>query len=924
MRLWAKLSHLYRNAFYRNRLETDLDDELRNYVDALIARKTAAGMTVDEARRAALAEVGGIEQVKEGCREVRPLAMLESVIGDLAYAVRTLRNSPAFTATAVLSLALGIGANSALFSGVNALLLRTIPIPHPQSFVRLRSAGKNDMRNSSSRYGFSGKTPADEDIFETTSYPVYQALRAANQTLTDIIASAPLGDLNVVVGGKAELSSSLVVSGNYFQVLEVSVEIGRTLTQEDDRPEATPVAVISHGFWQRRFGGQASVIGQTITVNNVPVTIIGVTRQEFTGVYNLTESAPDITMPLALDMQLDPAFDNANLKTGRINDGTWWWLQITGRLKPGVHIEQIKANLAGPFEAAARATFASYLTSITAKERSSSQFQNRTAVPHLLVDSASRGIYEVNTDTLQSAKVLSVVVGLLLAIVCANIANLLLSRAAARQKEITVRLSLGATRARLVRQLLTESFLLSFMGSALGVAVGYSARQLLPFAHSAPIDWRVLGFAALLCVTTGLAFGLIPALRATEGGLSGSMKETSRNISRSRTFLTKSLVVVQVAISVTVLIGAGLFLRTLRNLREVDPGFNPRNLVIFTINPTLNHYDSLRITNLYNGIQREIESLPGVRSISRSNVAPLSGSENTTHMFIQGKPPKGEHGEELWVMRVSPEFFETLGIPLIRGRNLDERDAQPKDPQVCVINETAARQYFPGEDPIGKRWGNSVEQSGDREIVGIVRDIKYRSVRDAAPPTGFMPQHPDAAGNLTFEVRTAGDPALFMQPIRQIVQRVDSNLPIVHMSSEIELAEGQLKQEQFFALSYSLFGGLALLLASIGLFGVMSYNVARRTNEIGIRMALGVERADVLRMILQESLSMVFIGIGVGCVAALAARRLIATMLFGVPPADAISIGAAIGLMLAVSLISGYLPARRAARVDPMVALHYE
>lgn len=923
MRLWAKLRHLYRNAFYRNRLETDLDDELRNYVDALIARKTAAGMTAGEARRSTLAEVRGIEQVKEGCREVRPLAMLESVIGDLAYALRTLRNSPAFTATAVLSLALGIGANSALFSGVNALLLRTVPIPHPETFVRLRNAGKNDMRNSSSRYGFSGKTPAGEDIFETTSYPVYKALRAANQTLTDIIASAPLGDLNVVVGGKAELSSSLVVSGNYFQVLEVPAEIGRTLTPEDDRADATPAAVISHGFWQRRFGGQTRVIGQTITVNNVPITIIGVTRQEFTGVQNLTDSAPDITVPLALDMQLDPAFDGANLKTGRIDDGTWWWLQITGRLKPGVHIEQVKANLAGSFEAAARATFASYLSSTTAKERSSSQLKNRTAAPHLLVDSASRGIYEVYTDTLQSAKVLSVVVGLLLAIVCANVSNLLLSRAAARQKEITVRLSLGATRARLVRQLLTESFLLSFMGSALGVAVGYWARQLLPFAHSAPIDWRVLGFAALLCMTTGLAFGLIPALRTTEGGLSGSMKETSRNMSRSRTFLTKSLVVVQVAISVTVLIGAGLFLRTLRNLREVDPGFNARNLVIFAISPKLNHYDSSRITNLYNGIQREIEGLPGVRSISRSNVAPLSGSENTTGMFIQGKPSKGEHGEELWVMRVSPEFFETLGIPLIRGRNMDERDAQPKDPQVSVINETAARRYFPGEDPIGKRWGHWVEQSGDIEIVGIVRDIKYRSVRDAVPPTVFIPQQP-AAADLTFEVRTAGDPALSMQPIREIVQRVDSNLPIEHMSSEIELAEGQLKQEQFFALSYSLFGGLALLLASIGLFGVMSYNVARRTNEIGIRMALGAERADVLWMVLQESLSMVFVGIGVGCMAALAAGRLIATMLFGLSPADAISIAVATGLMLAVSFISGYLPARRAAQVDPMVALHYE
>jgi len=840
--------------------------------------------------------------------------------------VRVLLQTKGWTVVILLSLALGVGANTALFSGVSGLWLRTVSVPHPETLVRLRSAGNNDMLTSSSRYGFGSKTASGEEIRETTSYPIYQALRAANQTLTDIAASAPLGNLNVVVDGKAELSSSLIVSGNYFQVLDVPAEIGRTLSSEDDTPSAAPVAVISYGFWQRRFGAQASAIGKTVTMNNTPITVVGVTRQDFTGIQNLTDSAPDVTVPLALDPQLDAQFSGPQFRTPRLTDGTWWWLQMTGRLKPGVRFEQVKGNLEGAFEAAAQATWTLHLSSMTPDERSRSINQNRTAVPHLFVDSASRGIYEANTSTLQSAKILTVVVGLLLAIVCANVANLLLSRAAARQKEISVRLSLGATRFRLVRQLLTESLLISFIGSAFGVIVGYWGRQLLPFADTAPMDWRVLGFATALCVTTGLAFGLFPALRATEGDLSGAMKETSRNISASRTFLTRSLVVLQVAISVTVLIGAGLFLRTLHNLREVNAGFNARNLVVFSINPALNRYDAPRTTNLYDEIQRQIESIPGVRMVSRSNVVPLSGAVNTTDMFIQGKTPtvaSSRHGLELWVMRVSPEFFATPEIPLVRGRNFDLRDMEPKAPQVCIINETAARQYFPGEDPLGKRWGHSPEQNGDIEVVGIVRDIKYRNVRDAAPPAGFIPQQRDA-GSLTFVVRTAGDPGLLMKPIRETVQRLDSNLPIVRISTEADLAEGRLKQERFFAVSYSLFGALALLLAAIGLFGVMSYSVARRTNEIGIRMALGAEKRDVIRMVLRESLWMVIIGISLGGIAALTASRLIASLLFGVATADPISVGAAVAVMVMVSLLSGYMPARRAAQVDPMVALHYE
>ena len=842
------------------------------------------------------------------------------MIQDLKHAVRVLLQTKGWTAVVLLSLALGIGANTALFSGVNGLLLRTVSIPHPETLIRLRYAGKNDMRTSSSGYGFNGKTASGEDIRESTSYPIYQTLRAANQTLTDITASAPLGNLNVVVDGKAELALALIVSGNYFRVLDVPAQIGRVLTSEDDAPAASPVGVISYGYWQKRFGGQASVIGKSVTINTTPVTIVGVTPQDYSGIQKLTDSPHDIVVPVAFDSR----FSGATGPIPRISDGTHWWLQMTGRLKPGVTPQRVLGNLEGPFQAAAQATWTSYLASLKPVERASSRNQNRTAVPHLLVDSASRGIYDVSTDIMQSAKLLSIVVGLMLVIVCSNVANLLLSRAAARHKEISVRLSLGATRARLVRQLLTESLLLAVLGGGLGIIVGYWARQLLPFADAAPMDWHVLAFVVALCLTTGVAFGLVPALRATGDDLSGAMKETSRNISRSRTLLTKSLVVIQVTISLVVLIGAGLFLRTLQNLRQVDSGFNSRNLVVFSVNPSLNGYDAPRVAGLYDRLEQDLQAIPGVRTVSHSNVMPLSGSENSTDMFIQGKPATSVHGLELWTMNVSPEFFETLEIPLVRGRNIDIRDTLPKAPQVVVINEAVARQYFPGEDPLGQRWGQSVEHSGDIEIVGIVRDIKYNRVREAAPPTAFGPYPQQRVASATFEVRTAGDPTPFMKIIRETVQREDSSLPIVRMSTETDLIEGRFKQERFFALSYALFGGLALLLASIGLFGVMSYSVARRTNEIGIRLALGAKKQDVLRMVLKESLVMVSIGVVIGIGTALAAGRFIATMLFGLNPSDGLTIGASVAVMLTVSFLAGYLPAQRAARVDPMVALHYE
>jgi predicted permease len=841
------------------------------------------------------------------------------MLKDLRQAARMLLRSKGWTAVVLVSLALGIGANTALFTAVNGLLIRTIPVARPDALVRLRWSGQNDMVRSSSDYGFSATTAAGKNVRTTFSYAVYQALRANNQTLTDLLACAPQGNLNVIVDGKAELGSAILVSGNYFQVLGVSPIAGRTIAPDDDRVAAAPVAVISRGYWARRFGLDPNVVGKVVTMNNVRVTIVGVTAAEFTGIQNLDSSARDITLPLAWDEQTAQPKQPSNL-----SQPTSWWLQVMGRLKPGATIDQVHANFESVFQNTARDGWTSYLATITPEQRALSRNQNRTIVPSLEVDSGRRGIYDLDRNTTRSAAILSVVVALVLLIVCANVANLLLSRAASRHKEITVRLSMGATRSRLVRQLLTESVLISTIGGLLGLLAGYWSRQLLPFGQNAPIDWRVVSFVAGLSVLTGLLFGLVPALRATRVDLSSAMKETSRSVSRTRTLLGKSLLVVQVALSLVLLIGAGLFLRTLWNLREVDVGFNTENLVLFTVNPALNGYDAGRIGALYADIHQALRGVPGVRSTSQSASALLAGNTSTTDIWVQGRPAESPHGLEMWVMTVSPEFFGTTGIPLLRGRSFDARDVAPKAPRVVLINETAARRYFPGEDPIGRRFGGSPEQTGETEIIGIIRDTKYSSVRDAAPPTAYSPYPRETTRSATFEVRTSGDPTAVLPGIRDAVRRIDPNLPLIRVTTQAEQVEGRFNQERLFATSYALFGALALLLASIGLFGLMSYSVARRTNEIGIRMALGAQRLQVVGMVLGESLLMVAIGVGVGLAAAMAAGRLVATLLFGLTPSDPLTVAVAVATMVIVSLVAGYLPARRASNVDPLIALRYE
>jgi predicted permease len=648
-------------------------------------------------------------------------------------------------------------------------------------------------------------------------------------------------------------------------------------------------------------------------MNNTPVTIVGVTAAEYTGIIRLGDKPPDVTIALAHEPTLNPV--NAR----RMTDGTSYWLLLAGRLKPGVTYDQVAGNLGGPFQASILQGSEAYEATLTAAERELTRNKKeRTLLPSLFAGSASHGMYDVNADTTRSATILSAVVVLVLLIVCANVANLLLSRATARNKEISVRLSMGASRSRLIRQLLTESLLLSGVGGALGILVGYWSKSLLPFGQNAGIDTRVMGFVVFVSVATGIAFGLIPALRATRVDLASAMKEGGRSVTSGRSWLSKGLLVLQVAVSLVLLVGAGLFLRTLNNLRSVDVGFNPNNLMMFRINPSLNRYEPERVAQLFKTIRSELESVPGVRSVAYTRLGLLSGGSMSTSFNIQGRP--GEN--EIHVMNTSPEFFGTLEIPLVMGRGLLEQDVKTPG-LVAVINETAAKKYFPGTNPIGAHFGSSPEEAGKTEIVGIIRDTKYSSLREPAPPTMYMTM-PPSIRSVTVVVRTATDPANLTETVRKALHRVDPDVPISGMTTQTEQVEGRMAQERLFALAYTLFGGLALLLACIGLFGLMSYSVSRRTNEIGVRIALGAQREGIVSMVMRESMTLVALGVVLGLATTLAAGKLVATVLFGLTPTDAWTMSGAVMLMTLVALGAGYLPARRASRVDPMTALRYE
>jgi predicted permease len=859
---------------------------------------------------------------------------MNSLWQDLRYGLQMLLKHPGFTAIAVLTIALGIGANTALFTVVDAVLLKKLPVKEPDRLVLFNASWNRDKFGPG---GFNGSNRRDPVTGLTvgTSFPAQTLNLFREQTkdpqsvLSDVFAFSYV-DINLNTGGQAEVVNGQAISGNYYSALGVPAFLGRTITDTDDNAGVTPVAVLSHQFWTTRFNGDRSVIGRQVNINNVAFTVIGVTPLGFGGTGQVGMSQ-DVSIPLTWEPQI------AGERTMSRGAGIWW-LRLMGRLKPGATIEQAQTTLAGVFQQS--------VIEHRAARQTRSQAALRTLdpkdYPRLGVDPGGQGEMNSRQSLTKPLRLLFGVVGLVLLIACANVANLLLVRATSRRKEIAVRLALGAGRRRLVRQLLTESLLLGALGGGLGILLAlwikdglflvadWGGREMS--ALNPHLDLRVLSFTVGLTLLTTILFGIVPALRATRFDLTPTLKDTGRNSSAAgRSLFTKAMVVLQVSVSVLLLIGAGLLVRTLQNLRHVETGFNANNLLLFSVDPSLIGYKDEKLATLYQQMFARLESVPGVKSVTFSRHALLAQGATSSSVFLAGiVGPDGKMVSQgdVYIHNVRENFLEAMGIPLLAGRTLSPQD-DARAPKVAVVNQTFAKMYFNNENPVGKRFSYDDEKPGEIEVVGLARDAKYTSQRDDIQPTAYQSwgQSLRGMGFATFEVRTASDPTAFVGPIRSALREVDSNLPLSNVKTQIEQADETLSMERMFAKLLTMFGLVAQLLAAVGLYGVMAYSVSQRTQEIGIRMALGANRFKVLRMILKQGMVLTVIGVALGLGSAYVLTKYLeslTSMLFGVKPRDPWTFGVIAVLLTTVALIASLIPARRATKVDPLIALRYE
>lgn len=935
--------------------EAAIVEELAAHLDDCYAELLSGGATEGDAYRATLAELSGNELLARGLRRVerqvapepivlgtnRRTKMIADLWQDLRFGGRMLVKTPGLTAMAVLSLALGIGANTALFSVVDAMLLKMLPVKEPERLVLFQSLAPPEF----SPGGLNGRISRDPVTGQRrmTSFPYlsYQRLRAQPGVLSDVFAFGYVS-LNVLADGQADNVNGQTVTGNYFVGLGVQPLLGRLLTDEDDRAVATPVAVLSYRYWQKRFGGEATVVGTQINLNNRAFTVIGVTPPGFDGTGQVGETT-DVTIPLAMEPQLysDP-------KRSQLYGAGVWWLRMMGRLPPGATREQAQAQLELTFQQSVVEHRTARMTQAQATGGNAIGPLAPQYYPRLALAPGGQGEMNARESYASPLYLLLGVVGLVLLIACANVANLLLSRAVSRRKEIGVRLALGASRGRLLRQLLTESVLLAALSGALGIVFALWLKNGLLVVNDwgrgmsalePRLDGRVLGFTMALSLATGIVFGLVPAWRATKVDLTPVLKGSERGSSAaSRSWLTRGLVVGQVALSLVLLIGAGLFVRTLLNLQNIDPGFNPRNLLLFRVQPSLLGLTNEKLTQFYQQFSERLEAVPGVHKVTFSNSALLADSSSVVDVYLRsaltatpdanGKIKASGGG---YTNSVRENFFAVMEMPLLAGRTFTAQD-DARAPKVVVVNQTFAKQYFPGENPVGQRFTFDPKQPDEIEIVGLVKDAKYTRQRDEIPPTAYLPwqQTPGEMLGATFEVRTASDPATAVNAIRQAAREVNEKLPLFSIRTQVEQADQTLVMERLFAKLVTLFGLLAQLLAAIGLFGVLAYAVSQRTKEIGIRMALGASRPDVLKMVIRQGMVLTVIGVVLGLAGAYVLTKYLESwmqlskMLYGIQPTDPITYGMMAILLIVVALVASYIPARRATKIDPMIALRSE
>ncbi|MGH9837941.1 MAG: ABC transporter permease [Blastocatellia bacterium] len=868
---------------------------------------------------------------------------MQTLWQDLRFGARMLLKQKSITAIAVLSLALGIGANTALFSIVDAMLLKRLPVKEPERLLLFQSYAPREFSPGS--YGGSSYTDPVTGQQRMTSFPYvsYQRMREQQQqqqqpsgALSDIFAFHRL-NVNLLAEGQADVANGQVVTGNYHVGLGVQPLLGRLLTEGDDKASASPVAVLSYRYWQKQFDGNAAIVGKQINLNNRAFTVIGVTPRGFEGAGNvgLTE---DVTIPIAMEPLL-----NSDPKRSLLYGAGHWWLRIMGRLKPGATWEQAQAQLETAFQQSVVEHRAARNTQSLASGGNAISPLDLKDYPRLALISGSQGEMDSREAYAPSLYLLLGVVGMVLLIACANVANLLLSRAASREKEIGVRLALGASRWRLMRQLLTESVLLAAAGGALGLVFAMWIKDGLlavsdwgPSALEPKLDWRVLGFTLGLSLLTGIIFGLAPAWRATKVDLTPALKDSGRSSSAaSRSLLSRGLVVTQVALSLLLLIGAGLFVRTLLNLQRVDPGFNPKNLLMFKVAPGLAGYKDERLIRVYARISERLEALPGASKVTFSRTPLLADNDIERLVYLRSALDAAPDADgsiratgESYILYGRENFLETMEIPLLAGRTFNRQDDE-RAPKVVVVNQTFANQFFPNESPIGKRFAFDPKKPDEMEIAGLVKDAKYATQRKDAPPTIYLPwrQAANVMPEANFELRTNGDPSAMIAAVRQALREVDENLPLRSIKTQIEQADETLRMERLFARLVTLFGLLAQQLASIGLFGVLAYAVSQRTREIGIRMALGASQSDVVKMIFKQGMTLAILGVALGLGGAYGLTKYLESwmqlskMLYGIKPTDPMTYGVTAVLLTLVALIACYLPARRATKVDPMIAL---
>ncbi len=881
----------------------DLEEEIRLHLRMEEQEDLESGMSPEGAHYAALRRFGNVTLAQEGSREMWGWNSIEILLQDLRYGLRQLRCSPGFAAVAALTLALGIGANTAIFSLIDAVVLRTLPVSRPDELMQLRIYDPH----------------AGGEADPTFTNPLWEQLRDHQDVFSGVFAWGH-EQFDLTRGGAVHNVAGIWVSGNFFNTLGLQPAAGRLITVSDDHRGCPAVAVLSYGFWQDHYGGAKSAIGGILSLSSHPFEVIGVAPPGFHGM-DVGEKF-DVAAPLCATAQFDG-------KGSRLDGRSWWWLRVVGRIKAGASRGGLTARLSvlspGVFNAALPQDWSSDMQRDFVK-------QTLTAVP------AATGTSFLRRQFGQPLRILMAVVGLVLLIACANIASLMLARAAARHKEIAVRQALGASRLRVIRQLLTECILLSSAGALLGVIFArWGTVLLVRFISTTQnavflalsLDGRVLGFAAAVAALTAVLFGLLPAVRSTRVSLSSAMKGSQAlEVERATRFRPRKWIVTsQVALSLVLLVAAGLLLRSFAKLATLDVGFDRNGVLLVGTNLNAAEVAPDSRVDTYQAIENRLQALPGVISVSRSTVTPISGDSWNQWIRTDWSKALTGHNALAWFNCVSLGFFRTLRMELLAGRNFNNSDTKTA-PAVAIVNQTLARRFFPGLSPIGRTF--RIDDIGGRpgppiEVIGLIKDAKYESVREDTLPTAFLPatQAPEHAQTDTFELRTAIPPSALAGLVQAAVADVNKQIPL-EFRTLAEQVNDSMVQERLLALLSGFFGALALLLAMIGLYGTLSYLVTRRQTEFGVRMALGAQPGSILRLVMRDVIAVLAAGVVVGAGITLASTRLLQQMLFGLSPRDAGTIVAAAAVLTAVALLAGYLPARRATKVDPMVALRYE